>query len=167
MPDLSYTSLANNWNRAQDPNSQYGTRRLQFFKIEIVGYSIEDEPGWNVIQSADPTNPDTYRQTFDDSYVNEYLESPKSILYPILRGVAQVGEIYISGEPNNEDSSTGPGTSTYIIVALSDDTVAINVASTSKSIQTAVQESIADFDTNGVIVTPLSILGSLFDDVGP
>lgn len=169
MPDLSNTALAYNWNRAQDPNSQYGTRRLQFYRIEIVNYDITNEPGWttDTTDEGQENNIDTYRVTYSTIRGEEFLESPKSILYPILRGIAQVGEIYFSGEPDSGPSTGNVEiTSTYLVVALTEDTVPDGTyggfPSTSKRLSVAIAESIADFSFGEVGVSAIAILGKEF-----
>lgn len=168
MPDLSNTPLAWNWNRAQDPNSQYGTRRLQFYKIEIVGYDINATTGYNDLNTENPGNPDTYRITYESNNNNEYLESPYSILYPIIRGVAQIGEVYFSGEIDSDNSSNAEGTSTYLVIAVSADTVIDgeddNFQSTSKSLKQAIEQSIADFTYDDVLVNSVTVVGAVFEE---
>jgi hypothetical protein len=154
--NLINTDLAQNYNRAEHEHSNYGTRRLQFFQIEIIGYDITNEPNWENFDSIDG-----YRVTYRGDYIGagvEFLESRKSIVYPVLRGVAQIGEIMYNGE-----FETGRGQysgNTYVIVALSMDTVSTNGAEgfdvmRSKSLYTAISESIADFEVFDLNVYPI------------
>lgn len=109
-----------NYNRGVDPFSQYGTRRQKFYVIEISNYDIYNEVGWDVEQDA--TGPvDGYTKTFNDDIQHEYLESPYSILYPILRAAAIKGEVYLNGEPDVEYDGEYPYT--YITIAMAQDTI--------------------------------------------
>jgi len=165
MPSLINTVFAQNFNRAQHENSNYGTRRLQFFQVVIIGYSVEDEPNW---LNEDPTDIDSYRTTYRGVYgIDEYLESRKSIVYPVLRGIAQIGEIMYNGE---FDNGTGPTSgNTYVIIALSEDTVSTTDADgfnseTSKSLEQAITESISGFGASGVNVFPIWFIGNRIID---
>ena len=161
MPDLTNTVLSQNFNRGQHENSNYGTRRLQFFQVAIIGYNIEDEPNW---LDDDPANIDGYRTTYTNPYGSqEYLESRKSIVYPVLRGIAQIGEIMYNGE---FDNGTGPTSgNTYVIIALNEDTVSTTGAdgfnsTTSKSLAQAITESCAGFTFSSVTVDAIQLRGN-------
>jgi hypothetical protein len=161
MPNLTNTVLAQNFNRGQHENSNYGTRRLQFFQVAIIGYNIEDEPNW---LDDDPANIDGYRTTYTNPYGSqEYLESRKSIVYPVLRGIAQIGEIMYNGE---FDNGTGPTAgNTYVIIALSEDTVSTTEAdgfnsTRSKSLEQAITESCAGFTFSSVTVSTINLRGN-------
>ena len=165
MPDLINTVLAQNFNRGGHENSNYGTRRLQFFQVVIIGYDITDEPNW---LDNDPTNIDGYRKTYTNPYgSDEYLESRKSIVYPVLRGIAQIGEIMYNGE---FDNGTGPTSgNTYVIIALNEDTVSTTDAvgfnsTTSKSLAQAITESISGFGASSVNVYPIQLIGNQIVD---
>jgi len=161
MPNLINTVLAQNFNRGGHENSNYGTRRLQFFQVAIIGYNVEDEPNW---LDNDPTNIDSYRTTYTSQYgSSEYLESRKSIVYPVLRGIAQIGEIMYNGE---FDNGTGPTAgNTYVIIALNEDTVSTTDAdgfdsATSKSLAQAITESCAGFTFSSVTVSTINLRGN-------
>jgi len=161
MPDLTNTVLSQNFNRGQHENSNYGTRRLQFFQVVIQGYDITSEPNW---LNDDPTDIDGYRTTYRGVYgSSEYLESRKSIVYPVLRGIAQIGEIMYNGE---FDIGTGPTSgNTYVIIALSEDTVSTTDAhgfnsETSKSLEQAITESCAGFTFSSVTVSTINLRGN-------
>jgi len=161
MPNLINTVLAQNFNRGSHENSNYGTRRLQFFQVAIIGYNVEDEPNW---LDNDPTNIDSYRTTYTSQYgSSEYLESRKSIVYPVLRGIAQIGEIMYNGE---FDNGTGPTAgNTYVIIALNEDTVSTTDAdgfdsATSKSLAQAITESCAGFTFSSVTVSTINLRGN-------
>jgi hypothetical protein len=162
MPNLTDTVLAQNFNRGGHENSNYGTRRLQFFQVAIIGYNIENEPNW---LDDDPTNIDSFRTTYTSEYGSEdYLESRKSIVYPVLRGIAQIGEIMYNGEFDN--GNTGPTAgNTYVIIALCEDTVSTTGAddfnsTTSKSLAQAITESCADFAIGSVTVDAIQLRGN-------
>jgi len=161
MPNLINTVLAQNFNRGGHENSNYGTRRLQFFQVAIIGYNVEDEPNW---LDNDPTNIDSYRTTYTSQYgSSDYLESRKSIVYPVLRGIAQIGEIMYNGE---FDNGTGPTAgNTYVIIALNEDTVSTTDAdgfdsATSKSLAQAITESCAGFTFSSVTVSTINLRGN-------
>jgi len=161
MPNLLNTVLAQNFNRGGHENSNYGTRRLQFFQVAIIGYNVEDEPNW---LDNDPTNIDSYRTTYTSQYgSSDYLESRKSIVYPVLRGIAQIGEIMYNGE---FDNGTGPTAgNTYVIIALNEDTVSTTDAdgfdsATSKSLAQAITESCAGFTFSSVTVSTINLRGN-------
>lgn len=161
MPNLTDTVLAQNYNRGGHENSNYGTRRLQFFQVAIIGYNIENEPNW---LDDDPANIDGYRTTYTSEYGSEeYLESRKSIVYPVLRGIAQIGEIMYNSE---FDNGTGPTAgNTYVIIALSADTVSTTGAdgfnsTTSKSLAQAITESCAGFTFSSVTVNAIQLRGN-------
>lgn len=161
MPNLTDTVLAQNYNRGGHENSNYGTRRLQFFQVAIIGYNIENEPNW---LDDDPANIDGYRTTYTSEYGSEeYLESRKSIVYPVLRGIAQIGEIMYNSE---FDNGTGPTAgNTYVIIALSADTVSTTGAdgfnsTTSKSLAQAITESCAGFPFSSVTVNAIQLRGN-------
>ena len=165
--NLSNTPLANNFNRSRDAMSSYGTRTLMFYYITITGYNIDAEPGWHVEQKeAEPGNPDYYTSIGDSPYRTDseesYLESPKSIEYPILRGIAQVGEIMLNGEFSGTSSGGGH---TYVTVALSMDTVADGhyqyFTSNSKRISDAIKESIVEFAPNATVTVVPKFLSGL------
>ena len=165
MPNLTDTVLAQNYNRGQHENSNYGTRRLQFFQVEIIGYDVSGEPNW---LNDDPTDIDSYRTTYTGVYgIEEYLESRKSIVYPVLRGIAQIGEIMYNGE---FDNGTGPTSgNTYVIIALNEDTVSTTGAdgfnsTTSKSLAQAITESISGFGASSVNVYPIQLIGDQIVD---
>jgi len=172
MPNLTNTVLGQNYNRPIHHNSSYGTRKLQFFQIEIIGYDITQEPDWDISTTDDPTNPEAYRVVYVGDYNSgdhgeEYQESRLSIAYPVLRGIAQIGEIMYNGE---FDDGTGPTAgNTYVIVALSMDTVSTNGSdgfnsATSKSLEQAITDSIADFDYDSVNVYPIWHMGNKLED---
>jgi len=165
--NLTNTPLANNFNRSRDAMSSYGTRTLMFYHITITGYNIDAEPGWKVEQKdVEPGNPDYYTNIGDSPYRTDseesYLESPKSIEYPILRGIAQIGEIMLNGEFTGTSSGGGH---TYVTVALSMDTVADGhyqyFASNSKRISDAIKESIAGFAPNATVTVVPKFLSGL------
>ena len=162
MPNLTDTVLAQNFNRGSHENSNYGTRRLQFFQVAIIGYNIENEPNWD---NDDPTNIDSYRTTYTNPYgSDDYLESRKSIVYPVLRGIAQIGEIMYNGafDVGNTEPTSG---NTYVIIALNEDTVSTTGAdgfnsATSKSLAQAITESCADFTFSSVTVDAIQLQGN-------
>jgi hypothetical protein len=169
--NLTGTPLANNFNRSRDSMSSYGTRTLMFYAITIDGYNIWREPGWSLTQSeVEVGNPDYYTNFPYNPYRvtdegESYLESPRSIEYPILRGIAQVGEIMLNGELKGS-SGTGALLSghTYLVVALSMDTVAdghyMAFTENSKRISDAIKESIYEFAPDAVVhVVPQYIYG--------
>jgi hypothetical protein len=161
MPNLTDTVLAQNYNRGGHENSNYGTRRLQFFQVAIIGYNIENEPNW---LDDDPTNIDGYRTTYTSQYGSEdFLESRKSIVYPVLRGIAQIGEIMYNGEFDN--GTGGTAGNTYVIIALNEDTVSTTEAdrfnsTTSKSLEQAITESCAGFAFSSVTVSTINLRGN-------
>ena len=166
--NLINTDLAQNYNRAEHEHSNYGTRRLQFFQIEIIGYNITNEPNW---LNDNPNSINSYRDVYTSDFgETEYLESRKSIVYPVLRGVAQIGEIMYNGE-----FDTGRGQysgNTYVIVALSADTVSTTNAQgfdvmRSKSLYTAISDSIADFEYGSVNVYPIWHVGNRLTSFEP
>jgi hypothetical protein len=161
MPNLINTVLSQNYNRGGHENSNYGTRRLQFFQVAIIGYNIENEPNW---LDDDPTNIDGYRTVYTNQYGSqEYLESRKSIVYPVLRGIAQIGEIMYNGEFDN--GTGGTSGNTYVIIALNEDTVSTTEAdgfnsTTSKSLEQAITESCAGFAFSSVTVSTINLRGN-------
>ena len=165
MPDLTNTVLAQHFNRAEHEHSNYGTRRLQFFQVIINGYDITQEPNWN---NNDPDNIDSYSDSYTSDHGHkEYLEGRKSIVYPVLRGIAQIGEIMYNGEfDNGDDDYEG---NTYVIIALSSDTVSTTGAvgfnsETSKSLEQAITESITGFTNSGVSVNDIRFIGDKIQD---
>jgi hypothetical protein len=129
--------------------------------VAIIGYDITSEPNW---LDDDPTNIDGYRTVYTSEYGSpEYLESRKSIVYPVLRGIAQIGEIMYNGE---FDNGTGPTSgNTYVIIALSADTVSTTGAdgfnsTTSKSLAQAITESCAGFTFSSVTVDAIQLRGN-------
>jgi hypothetical protein len=161
--NLINTDIAQNYNRAEHEHSNYGTRRLQFFQIEILGYDVVAEPNWS---NDDPNSIDHYTTGYTSDFgekSTEFLESRKSIVYPVLRGVAQVGEIMYNGE--FEIGSGQYSGNTYVIVALSADTMSTTNAQgfdamRSKSLATAIEESIANFEYGSVNVFPIWHVGN-------
>ena len=119
MPDLTtgpYSYVAANYRRAEQKFSNYGTRRLRFYTIEIDGYDIlevENDTGeydWNF---------ETTGVNGDDDYY-AYKNQPKSIIEAILRGVALVAETYyVSWWRTIYD---GPYPYLYLTVAVAGDT---------------------------------------------
>ena len=78
---------------------------------------------WSIEQGTAGEGPvDGWRKYFDaDNYLpDEYLESPKSILFPIIRGIQIKAEVYIIGAPATEWDGEYPYT--YITFAVADDT---------------------------------------------
>ena len=122
--DLTGNYIGANYNRAQDPNTQFGTRRLKWVYVEVGGWDIENEPGWSVEQGTAGQGPDDgYRMLWVDEtdFAEEDLESPYSILYPILRAVAIKAEIYAHGVPQTYWDGEFPYT--VMMVAVSQDTL--------------------------------------------
>jgi hypothetical protein len=123
MPDLTtgpYSYVAANYRRAEQKFSNYGTRRLRFYTIEIDGYDIfefENDTGeydWN-FGTTDSRNPGSH----DDSNYG-YKNQPKSIIEAILRGVALVAETYYVSWWRIEYDGNYPYL--YITVAVAGDT---------------------------------------------
>ena len=122
--DLTGGYIGANYNRAQEPNSQFGTRRLKWIYVEVGGYDIENETGWDREQTIDDlTTLDGYRTTWEDetNFVQEYLESYKSILYPIIRAVEIKAEVYAHGVPVTYWDGEFPYT--VLMLAVSQDTL--------------------------------------------
>jgi hypothetical protein len=119
MPDLTtgpYSYVAANYRRAENKFSNYGTRRLRFYTIEIDGYDLLEvenftgEYDWNFETTGVNGDDDTYA----------YKNQPKSIIEAILRGVALVAETYyVSWWRTTYD---GPYAYLYLTVAVAGDT---------------------------------------------
>lgn len=94
MPDLTsgdFSYIAANYRRAEQKWSNFGTRRLRFYTIEVDGYDIlanenfaGEDYDWNFETTGVEGDDGTYG----------YKNQPKSIIEAILRGVALVAETY-------------------------------------------------------------------------
>ena len=126
MPDLTtgpYSYVAANYRRAEQKFSNYGTRRLRFYTIEIDGYDILD-----IEDTSDPDSrydwnfgtTDSDNVGYQDDKYYGYKSQPKSIIEAILRGVALVAETYyVSWWRTIYD---GPYPYLYLTVAVAGDT---------------------------------------------
>ena len=116
------TYVAGNHTRTIAPFSQFGTRRIDWFVVEIAGYDIQLETGWERPPQGLDNDWDAWRQVFftDGSDANEFLESYKSIFYPILRGIQLKAELYFVGHPGTVYDGEYPYT--QLVFAVADDT---------------------------------------------
>lgn len=125
MPDLTSSplsggavggTLGSNYRRVEQKFSNYGTRRLRFYTIEIDGYDIleiendTNEYDWN-FETTGPHG--------DDAYYG-YKNQPKSIIEAILRGVSLVAETYYVSWWGTDYDGQYPYL--YITVAIAGDT---------------------------------------------
>lgn len=90
MPDLTNDPIAANYRIAEQKFSNFGTRRLRFYTVEVYGY--------NIYTSEDFTegydwNFETTGINGDDGYY-AYKNQSGSIIEAILRGAALVAETY-------------------------------------------------------------------------
>ena len=163
------TYISANHNRAIVPSSQFGTRRIQFYGIYISGYNITNESGWEVMPNSQF---DSWRNVehleWHYGSIYENLESYKSILYPIIRGVTTQAEIFLNGFPTHGESVSYPGEDdygTFLTVGLAQNTtmdgeqLAEEIEDGFRDLEWQIARSIADFDWNYVEVNPLTIEG--------
>lgn len=169
--DLTGNYIGANYNRAIDPNSQYGTRRLNFFVVEINGYDIENELGWNIEQGTAGQGPfDGNRRVFmaDNRHSDEFQESPYSIFYPILRALAIKGEVYLHGYPVTEFDGEYPYTT--LTVAMADDTQIDNYSDWQSdwtwSIEYTLADALGDFNWDYINVYVANLEGSYIQTNG-
>lgn len=154
------TYIAANHTRAVVPFSQFSTRRIQYYGIVVVGYDIVAETGWEVSPNSDF---DSWRETFISQYYDnwgaypENLESYKSILYPMIRGITNNAELFYVGFPEVESGDT------FLTVGLAQDTTMDAqqdfFVNNTKSLIDQVADSIADFNWDSVDVVPLAVVG--------
>ena len=163
MPDLTtgpYSYVAANYRRAEQRFSNFGTRRLRFYTIEIDGYDIIDNEGFTEEYSYNYET--TGDQGDDGNYA--YKNPPKSIIEAILRGVSLVAETYyVSWWDTDFD---GPYPYLYITVAVAGDTFldAQNQPDNGNPNSIGLQDAIAsaignDFYWDNIYVWPAEISG--------
>lgn len=118
MPDLTsgdFSYIAANYRRAEQKFSNYGTRRLRFYTIEIDGYDLSNE----TFTEENDWNFETTGIDGDDGYYG-YKNPPGSIVEAILRGVALVAETYYVSWWDVDYDGEYPYS--YITVAIAGDT---------------------------------------------
>ena len=101
MADLTGTYFANNYNNALAPFSQFGTRRLQLFLVEIDFDGDDDFDTWydpddmvNAWESNDPAQ----------SYIDQTSNTPpvtdhNTYFAKAVRGIQLNAELYLLGRP--------------------------------------------------------------------
>jgi hypothetical protein len=170
MPDLTNDPIGANYRRAEQKFSNFGTRRLRFYTIEVAGYNAylegdTEENSWNY---------ETTGINGDDDYY-AYKNPPGSIIEAILRGVALVAETYyVSWYHVSLDGDDYPYT--YITVAVAGDTFLDGINQylqpngNAYSLQNAVADALGnDFIWDAVFVWAREIQGQnlVYDTDGP
>lgn len=165
MPDLRNSYIGANYRRAEQKFSNYGTRRLRFYTIEVAGYNANQEPfteEWD----------QNFGTGAEDSYA--YKNPPGSIIEAILRGVALVAETYYVSWYNVETDGDYPYT--YITVAVAGDTFLDGINqyqqtnNNAYSLANAVADALGnDFYWENVNVWAVEIVGQdlVYDSDGP
>jgi hypothetical protein len=162
MPDLTNSPLGgdstgtigDNYKKAQLPFSRFGTRRLQFYTIEIGGY--------DAFATGTPDE-DNNVYTWEEWFDWWYTLPGNGISTAVIQAVQTVAEIYATYEPDVElDEFDYPYT--YFTVAVANSTFVagdnINFSSHSISLQDAVENSLRDnFSFDYVDAWPTQIYG--------
>ena len=171
MPDLTNSPLGGdssgtlgaNYKKAQLPFSRLGTRRLQFYVIEIAGYDAYDG-------SADDDNSDF---TWEEWYDRWYTYPGNGVATAVVQGIQTVAEIYALYDWEVEyDETDSDYPYTYFTVAVANSTFVagdnMNFSSHSISLQDAIDNCLqgVDFSYEYVDAWPAEIVGGVLEQVG-
>lgn len=117
MPSLLNSDLAQNYRRVAVAGSNYGSRRIQFYKVIVYGVSDAE-----IAKLTDPDNKRIVNNTeIDIDQVPEVEYKSATVLEAIVRAIQSNGELYVVGDW--QSTAPDPGyNELYIIVGIAGDT---------------------------------------------
>lgn len=161
MPDLSNTDIGNNYRRALDNFSRFGTRKLVWYVITVYGLSDA------VIDTLYNDEETYYGDRGYPTYPTEWIETPGNILEAIQRGVQLIAEPYAYGDwddyqmaPDyNDITITAIVAADTVLDAAGQDNSPVPANPNSYTVETAILDAISGFTNDGVDVNRAYMVG--------
>jgi hypothetical protein len=177
MPDLTQgpsSYIGNNYRRALDNFSRFGTRRLALYTIWI--YNVADPEDSLFTDEQLYNGPDLGPGFGSDVFPPEWIEAPGNILEAVYRGVQMVAEPYYFGDWDTNGGDYPGATDVVLTVVVAADTFQdgyeqnhtspVPQNPNSYTLESAIADALVNFDYSGVYVQQAILRGDYVDEFG-